>query len=144
MDQLEIYLLLFTDSLVSNFAINNSTELAIFSMKIFSSLYNPYIVLATATCAVVVAFSANYLLGNACYKILAPMNAEESNQDNSKRIEAIRRSKLLPIILLLSGIPFFGKFIILFAGFCRVPFFKTIIIGSFGKFIYYSIIYLIL
>lgn len=144
MDQLEIYLLLFTDSLVSNFAINNSTELAIFSMKIFSSLYNPYIVLATATCAVIVAFSANYLLGIACYKILAPMNAEESNKDNTKRIEAIRRSKLLPIILLLSGIPFFGKFIILFAGFCRVSFIKAIMIGSFAKFVYYAVTYLIL
>lgn len=144
MDQLEIYLLLFTDSLVSNFAINNSTELAIFSMKIFSNLYNPYIVLATASCAIIIAFSANYLLGIACYKILAPTNVEESSKGTSKRIEAIKASKILPIILLLSGTPFFGKFIILFAGFCRVPFFKTIIIGSFGKFIYYSIIYLIL
>ena len=144
MDQLEIYLLLFTDSLVSNFAINNSTELATFSMRIFSSLYNSYIVLATATCAVIVAFSANYLLGIACYKILAPMNTEESNQGNSKRIEAIRRSKLLVIILFLSGVPFFGKFIILFAGFCRLSFIKAITIGSFAKFIYYTITYLTL
>lgn len=144
MNQLEIYLLLFTDSLVSNFAINNSTELAIFSMKTFSSLYNPYIVLATATCAVIVAFSANYVLGIACYKILAPMNVAESNKDNSKKIEAIRQSKILPLILLLSGVPFFGKFIILFAGFCRVPFIKTIIIGSFAKFVYYTVTYIIL
>ncbi|CAN0577544.1 unnamed protein product [Ectocarpus sp. 12 AP-2014] len=144
MNQLEIYLLLFTDTLVSNFAINNSTKLAISSMKTFSGLYNPYIVLITATCAVITSFSANYVLGIACYKILAPMNAAESNKGNSEKIEVIRNLKLLPFILLLSGAPFFGKFVILFAGFCRIPFIKTIIIGSIAKFIYYAITYLLL
>lgn len=144
MNQLEIYLLLFTDTLVSNFAINNSTELAIFSMKTFSGLYSPYIVLTIATCAVIAAFSANYLLGIACYKILAPMNVAESNKGNSEKIEAIRNFKLLPFLLFLSGMPFFGKFVILFAGFCRVPFIKTIIIGSFAKSVYYVITYLLL
>lgn len=144
MNQLEIYLLLFTDTLVSNFAINNSTELAISSMKTFSGLYNPYIVLMTATCAVLAAFSANYVLGIACHKILAPMNVSESNKSNSERIQVIRNFKFLPLILLLSSIPFFGKFIILFAGFCRIPFIKTIIIGSFAKSIYYAITYLLL
>lgn len=144
MNQIEIYLLLFTDTLVSNFAINNTTELAISSMKTFSVLYNPYIILITATCAVIVAFSANYILGIACYKILSPMNVYESNKSNPDKIETIRNFKLLPFILLFSGVPFFGKFIILFAGFCRIPFIKTIMIGSFAKTIYYAITYLLL
>jgi len=144
MNQLEVYLLLFTDTLVSNFAINNSTELAISSMKAFSGLYNPYIVLITASCAVIVAFLVNYVLGITCYKILAPMNATESNKGNSEKIEAIRNFKWLPFILLLSSAPFFGKFIILFAGFCRIPFIKTMIIGCFAKSLYYAITYLFL
>ena len=143
MNHLEIYLLLFTDTLVSNFAFNNSTELAVFSMKVFG-FYNPYIVIFTASAAVAIAYCANYLLGIACYKILAPMNNDESGADNSKRIEAIRASKFLPLIILLSGVPFFGKFVILFAGFCRIPFFMTIALGTLAKFIYYIITYLIL
>jgi membrane protein YqaA with SNARE-associated domain len=143
MPQLEIYLLLFTDTLVSNFAFNNSTELAIFSMKVFG-FYNPYIVIATASSAVTIAYCANYLLGIACYKILAPMNNDESGADNSKRIEVIRTTKFLPLIILLSGVPFFGKFVILFAGFCRVRFLMTIALGTLAKFIYYIVTYLIL
>ena len=143
MDQLEIYLLLFTDSLVSNFAFNNSTELAIFSMKIFQELYNTYFVVPIATLASAIAFSANYALGIACYKILTPTNTEEPNPEKSKRIESIRKTKLLPILLILSASPFFGKFIILFAGFCRVPFARTIIIGTLAKFVYYVVSYAI-
>lgn len=143
MPHLEIYLLLFTDTLVSNFAFNNSAELAIFSMKVFG-FYNPYIVIITASVAAAIAYGANYLLGIACYKILAPMNNEESGGNNSKRIEAIRANKFLPLLIILSGVPFFGKFIILFAGFCRVPALMTIALGALAKFIYYIITYLIL
>ncbi len=143
MEHLEIYLLLFTDTLVSNFAFNNSTELAIFSMKIFG-LHNPYIVILTASSAVIIAYYVNYILGIACFKILSPMSHEENGTENSKKIEAIRTFKFLPLILLLSGIPFFGKFVILFAGFCRTPIIMTIIVGTVAKFIYYTTTYLIL
>jgi membrane protein YqaA with SNARE-associated domain len=144
MDKQEVYSLLFTDSLVANFAINNSTELAIVSMKTFSDLYSTYTILAIATCAAFFAFSANYLLGIVCYKILAPTNTEESAKNDFERISALRQSRALPLILCLSGIPFFGKFIILFAGFCRVSFAQTIIIGTLAKFIYYLLTYSIL
>ena len=144
MNNLELYILLFTDTFVSNLAINNSTELALYSIKIFNSFYNSYVVLFTAILSVIAAFSANYLLGIAFYKILSPMNSDESHEKGSRRIELVKENKMLPIILLLSVIPFFGKFIILFAGFCRVPFTKTMLIGICAKFVYYIIVYFIL
>jgi membrane protein YqaA with SNARE-associated domain len=143
MDQLEIYLLLFTDTFVSNFAFSNTTELALFSMKIFG-VYNPYIVILTASGAIALVYLTNYILGMVCYKILSPMNEEEGRANNSKKIEAIRSNKFLPLILLLSGVPFFGKFIILFAGFCRVRLLLAISIGTFAKLVYYTVNYLIL
>jgi membrane protein YqaA with SNARE-associated domain len=143
MDQLEIYLLLFTDTFVSNFAFSNTTELALFSMKIFG-VYNPYIVILTASGAIALVYLTNYILGMVCYKILSPLNEEEGRANNSKKIEAIRSNKFLPLILLLSGVPFFGKFIILFAGFCRVRLLLAISIGTFAKLVYYTVNYLIL
>jgi len=143
MPHLEIYLLLFTVTFVSSFAFNNSREFVIFSMEVFG-FYNPYIVIITASIAVTIAYCANYLLGIACYKILAPSNNDESGVGGSKRIEAIRATKFLPLLILLSGVPFFGKFVILFAGFCRVPFLMTIALGTLAKFIYYTATYLIL
>jgi membrane protein YqaA with SNARE-associated domain len=142
MDQLEIYLLLFTDTFVSNFAFSNTTELAIYSMQIFG-LYNPYIVILTASGAITLAYLVNYILGIVCYTILSPMSKDEGNTSSSSRIEAIRNSNFLPLILLLSGVPFFGKFIILFAGFCRAPLLMTVSIGTLAKFVYFAAKYLI-
>ena len=114
MNLTEIYTLLFTDTLFSNFAFNTSSELALYSMQIFE-LYNPYIIIAVASAAFLVSCCINYIIGVVCYKILSPLNTEEKN--GTIRIDIIRTSKYLPLLLLLSAVPFFGKFVILFAGF---------------------------
>lgn len=141
MNPLEIYTLLFTDTLVSNFAFNASSEMATSSMKIFG-LHDPYIVVMVAALAFSVSCCINYVLGIICYKILSPLNSEE-NKENIK-IDLVRNSKYLPLLLLLSAVPFFGKFIILFAGFCKVRPMLAICIGSLAKLVYYAIFMFIL
>jgi len=136
MNLTEIYLLLFTDTLVSNLAINTSAELVIHSMKIFNS-YNPYTIIVVSTISFALASSINYLLGIICHKVLAPLANDEIALSQNK-IEQIRRSKYFLLLLLLSAAPFFGKFVLVFAGFCRINLILTITIAVFAKLVYYS------
>lgn len=136
MNLTEIYLLLFTNTLVSNLAINPSSELVIYSMKVFNS-YNPYIIIAVTTVSFSIASCINYLLGIICHKILAPLASEEASSSQNK-IEQIRRSNYLFLFLVLSAVPFFGKFIVVFAGFCRINLSLTLAIAVFVKIVYYS------
>jgi membrane protein YqaA with SNARE-associated domain len=99
-----------------------------------------------ATLAFTIASLVNYGFGIMCYKILAPMQSEKIQTSNevNNHIEQIRKSKYLPLFLILSATPFFGKFIILFGGFCRTPFIMTIAIGTISRFIYYSLFMLVI
>ena len=141
MNLIEIYTLLFADTIVSNFAFNTSEELAIYSMRVFG-LYNPYIVIAVAALAFFIACCINYVLGIICYRVLSPLNSEE-NTENIK-IDIVRNSKYLPLLLMLSAVPFFGKFVVLFAGFCKVRPILAIGISGLAKLVYYIIFMLVL
>jgi membrane protein YqaA with SNARE-associated domain len=141
MDLNETYTLLFTDSLVSNFAINFSDELVIHSMKVFGS-YNPYLMVLVASFAFLLSACVNYVFGILCYNILKPFQPEEEGASKINP-ERVRSHKYLILILMLSAVPFFGKFVMLFAGFCRVPPLLTISIGSASRLIYYSILMLV-
>lgn len=136
MNLTEMYLLLFTDTLVTNLAINTSAELVIHSMKIFNS-YNHYLIILVSTISFAFASSINYLLGLICHKVLAPLTNEDVVSSQNK-IEQIRRSRYLLLFLALSAVPFFGKFILVFAGFCRINLSLTIAITVFSKLVYYS------
>ena len=136
-----MYILLFTDTLVSNFAFNISTELAINSMKIFG-LYNNYLVILVASFGFMLAACVNYGLGILCYNILSPLKSEKNNA-TSTNTDKMRRNKYLPLFLMLSALPFFGKFIMLFAGFCKVRPILAISVGSISRLIYYSLFMLI-
>jgi membrane protein YqaA with SNARE-associated domain len=64
-----------------------------------------------------------------------------TNEDvvsSQNKIEQIRHSRYLLLFLALSAVPFFGKFILVFAGFCRTNLSLTIAITVFSKLIYYS------
>ena len=137
----ETYTLLFVDTLVSNFAFNSSTEIAINAMKIFDS-YNAYLVILVASVAFILASSINYIFGMACYKILSPLKSEEGESLND-RTEQMRHSPYLPLFLMISALPFFGKFIMLFAGFCNVRPLKALAISSGSRLVYYSLFMLI-
>lgn len=137
MTLIEIYTLLFTDTVYSNFAFIPSSEIILGSMKIFNT-YNPYIVILVASFGFFVSCILNYIFGLLCYKMLAPTNSSELN-DMEDKIASINESKYLTLILCLSAIPFFGKFIILFTGFCRTRIVKTLVIACGVKFIYYSL-----
>lgn len=141
MDSLEIYTLLFTDTLVSNFAFNFSTELAFYSMKTFG-LYNLYLVILVTSFAFMVSACINYGFGILCYNILMPFKPDAKEQSKINP-DKIRNHKYLIIMLMLSALPFFGKFIMLFAGFCKVRPLFAISVGSGARLIYYSLLMLI-
>ena len=140
MDLIETYALLFTDSLVSNFAINFSDELVIHSMKVFGS-YDSYLIVIVASFAFLISACINYIFGVLCHNILAPFRPQEEGASKINP-EQIRSHKYLILMLMLSAIPFFGKFVILFAGFCRVPPMLAIFVGSASRLVYYSILML--
>lgn len=159
MNQFEIYLLLFTDVLTSNFAFNASSELVLNTMKSFGN-YNNWLILLVAIIAYIFSVCINYIFGTICYKILAPATKNEgavehqqlsknedkdnnvvknkSNIEINKKISNIQNFKFLPLIIAISFVPFFGKFIILLSGFCRVNFKTLFMISIFTKFVYYS------
>ena len=141
MDLLEIYTLLFTDTLVSNFAFNFSTELAFHSMKTFG-LYNPYLVILVASVAFMASACINYAFGILCHNILMPFKSDTKEQSKINP-DKIRNHKYLIVILMLSALPFFGKFIMLFAGFCKVRPLLAISVGSGARLLCYSLLMLI-
>lgn len=140
MQQLETYSLLLSDTFFTNLAIDNSTELVIHTIKIFGN-YQPLPVIAIATIGFVLASMANYLLGKVIFKIVAP-SEEGKYQEMQNRMTTIRNFKFLPLIILFSAVPFWGKFVVLFAGFCNIRFIYTMSILTVAKLSYYS--YLIL
>jgi|GEM_PF-877606 membrane protein YqaA with SNARE-associated domain len=135
MTQFEIYLLLFTDVLTANFAFNTSSEIVLDTMKLFGNYHKP-LMLLVALIAYAFSIGINYILGVVCYKILTPLG-EEQNQLNAK-INSIKNFKLLPIIIAISFLPFFGKFIVLLTGFCRIKFKMVLLISVITKLVYYS------
>ena len=137
----ETYTLLFVDTLTSNFAFNASSELAINAMRIFGS-YNIYLVVLVAAFAFMLSACINYIFGRLCYSILSPMKPEEGEGLND-RTKKMRDSKYLPWLLMFSAVPFFGKFVMLFSGFCKIPPLKAISIGSGSRLVYYFLFMLI-
>ena len=135
MTQFEIYLLLFTDVLTANFAFNTSSEIVLDTMKLFGNYHKP-LMLLVALIAYAFSIGINYILGVVCYKILTPLG-EEQNQLNAK-INSIKNFKLLPIIIAISFLPFFGKFIVLLTGFCRIKFKIVLLISVITRLVYYS------
>lgn len=136
MTQFETYLLLFTDVLISNFAFNFSSEIAFDSMKIFGT-YDTKLMILSSMIAYTISVCINYLLGTVCYKILAPINKNEQSGVSILRCPPPRMTML---IIALSSVPVFGKFIILFSGFCRIKFKWVFFVAIITKLIYYILL----
>lgn len=136
MDLIEKYFLLFTDSLFANLAFTISGEIIIHTMKIFNE-GNTAIIVCICTVSFILASIVNYLLGRIANKVFAPSD-EEGNKNN--RLQVFASSKYVPLFLLLSGAPIFGKFIILFAGFSKIKPQKALLYGTISKFGYYLVI----
>ena len=130
----EAYLLLLVDSFVSNLVFCTSDEVIFNTMKVFG-IYNNYIILAVATGAYFLSITVNYLFGVLCYNIFS---TKISDKTGGERINLVKESKYLPLIILLSFINFYGKFIILFMGFCRVNIYLVIVLALTSKILFYS------
>lgn len=132
----EKFFLLFSDSFFTNLAIDTSSEIVIHAMKIFGGAETLQIILV-ASCGYLLAVLANYLLGKIIFKAVTIV--DDKNKDTRfSNIDMIKNFKYLRLILLLSAVPFFGKFIALFAGFCNIGLFRTILYCVIAKVMYYS------
>jgi membrane protein YqaA with SNARE-associated domain len=126
----EEYLLLFTDSLVSNLAINPTEEFAIYSMKIFG-IYENSIIIITATIAFLIAVLINYFFGR--FINLAFSNSATSG----KQFFMIRLRQYIWLLLAFSFIPFWGKFFPVLAGVIKARLSYVLVICAIVKCSYY-------
>lgn len=125
MTNFEAYLLLFTDALINNLAISINYEFVFATMRSFGN-YNKILMILSASFGSSFAFTLNYLLGIIIGRILG-----KGNTNNFIL-------KYMMIILLLSAVPFFGKFVLVIAGLYRYNIGITMLICSTLKFIYYN------
>jgi membrane protein YqaA with SNARE-associated domain len=139
MNIFEIYSLLFTDTLVSNLVFSTNDEVILNSMKGFG-IYNNLRMIIIATSSAILAISLNYLLGRILYNIFA-FSKDSANHLRYRNFAQLL-SKYIIAFLLLCGIPFWGKFVAVLAGFCRLNLLKVLLICSFAKLCYY--VYLLL
>jgi membrane protein YqaA with SNARE-associated domain len=131
--KIEIYLLLFTDSFVSSLAINTSKEIMVYTIKAFNSA-NREITIIVVTVASFAANFANYFFGKVLYNIFDRTGIEQQQARNNRLLKLAKYNR---IFLLLSIIPFFGKFVPVIAGFSKFHMISTILICSGLKFGYY-------
>ena len=139
MNNVESYILLFTDSLIGNLAISPSAEFIIYSMKMLGG-YDYAIIMLVATCASILSISLNYLFGKILVNILSFSKDQKDQLKNNKFIKIFTKYHL--IFLLFSIAPFFGKFIQVLGGFCGLKWLRVLMICASLKFCYY--IYLLL
>lgn len=134
-DGFEIYLLLFTDSFFSNLSININKELIIYTIKAFIAADN-LLVIICATFANIFACIVNYCIGKILFYAINTCSNKNTANGLNQKLHAIAEYKIQ--LLILSAVPFFGKFIIVVAGFVKIPLRITIYIVAILKFCYYS------
>jgi membrane protein YqaA with SNARE-associated domain len=137
MNKVESYSLLFTDSLISNLAINPSSEFVIYSMKAFAN-YDNTLIFVIAVAASFISITLNYFFGKVLKNIL---NISPSTSVNTKqKTAAAFFNKYYIFFLALSVIPVCGKFVQVIAGVFDVKYSRVISICMFLKTIYYLVI----
>ena len=137
MNQIEVYTLLFTDSLVSNLVISLDRELIFHTMKVFGD-HNKVAIVLTSTTASIFANCINYFLGRVLFNFFYLTKNNVGNRVYDAYSQFIARYYVF--VLMLSIIPFWGKFIILLTGFTKVNFFRVIGISGLMKLCYYTVL----
>ena len=137
MNQIEVYTLLFTDSLVSNLVISLDKELIFHTMKVFGD-HNKVAIVLTSTTASIFANCINYFLGRVLFNFFYLTKNNMGNRVYDAYSQFIARYHVF--VLMLSIIPFWGKFIILLTGFTKVNFFRVIGISGLMKLCYYTVL----
>ncbi|RYE05915.1 MAG: hypothetical protein EOP33_01500 [Rickettsiaceae bacterium] len=137
MDKIESYLLLFTDSLVGNLAINPKKEFIVHTMNFLGCYDKKYILLITIL-ATIISTLVNYLIGKLLLKLSIPYLTADSQKRNKPVLELLL--KYDTIILMLVFLPNYGKFIQVFAVFFGSSFKKILFISMLSKLIYYTVL----
>lgn len=139
MNQIEVYSLLFTDSLVSNLVISLDNELMVHTMKVLGN-HNKVPIILTSTAASIFANCINYFLGRVLFNFFYLVKNNVGNRVYDAYSQFIARYYVFA--LMLSIVPFWGKFIILLTGFTKVNFLRVIGISGLMKLCYYTLMLL--
>ena len=137
MNKVESYSLLFTDSLIGNLAINPTSEFVVHSMKAFAN-YDVSLMFLIVVCASFISITLNYLFGKILKNILS-ISASNAINAKQKNISAIF-NKYNILFLLLSIVPFCGKFVQVVAGVFDLKYIRVITLCMLFKTIYYFVI----
>ena len=135
MSHLELYSLIFIDSLVANIAFCFTSEIAFHTASTFETL-DSFLLITIATTASTIAYLINYLFGCLSFKILSPWQKEEG-QNNAQMLRQLDGNIFFKILLFFSAMSIYGKFVVFFAGFARLKFKKIIPLLVFAKLIFY-------
>ena len=133
MSDVETYLFLFFDSILSCLALVSNTTMVYNAMLVFGG-YNKIYVTAVSLVGNVLGGSINYLLGRALYSIKKSVHPSDSKKMNSLQKYVNSRLFFLPII---SFVTLLGVIITTLSGFFRLPYLVYISMFIVGRIIYY-------
>ncbi|MGI4776440.1 MAG: hypothetical protein ACRYE9_05975 [Janthinobacterium lividum] len=137
MDKVESYLLLFTDSLVGNLALNPKGEFVIYTMNLLGC-YNKKYMIFIVIAAALVSTCTNYLIGKVLTRILVSYVSCVPQRRNNLVVKYLLKYNIF--LLILAFLPNYGKFIQVFAGFFDYGIAKVLITSILSKFIYYMVL----
>ena len=122
---------------MGNLAINPSSEFVIYSMKAFAN-YDVSLIFLVVIAASFISVTLNFLFGK-ILKTIISTSASNTINTKQKNISVIF-NKYSILFLLLSVVPFCGKFVQVVAGVFDVKYIRVISISMLSKTIYYLVI----
>lgn len=139
MKESELLLLVLVDSFTSNLIFIFNSELAVWVTQKLSNIER-YKILLAAFLGLLASGVCNYFFGSVIYKIMDSFIDINSIKNNTKLLKSIYQ-KFYYYLILLSFLPLYSKFVILFAGFIgfrpfmiifAVALVRTIFFGLYG------------
>lgn len=140
MNNLEAYLLLFSDIMFSNLAIINRKEIIFSSINIFK-VHNLYLVSLIATLGSYVASLLNYFLGKIFFNLYKYSKDEASGKSYDLLTHYLNKYTFL--ITLFNIVPIVGNLIPVALGFVKVRLIKILPPILLSNIVYYTLMQLI-
>lgn len=141
MNYQELYSLIFIDSFVANIVFCFANEIAVETVKVFNN-YNVILIIILASSASILAYYIDYLFGRVVFQIVKPFQKEDGKVA-TEQFRKLSDNNYFKILLMISALTIYGKFIIFFAGFARINSKYIMLTALIMRPIYYSYMLLI-
>lgn len=141
MNYQELYSLIFIDSFVANIVFCFANEIAVETVRVFNN-YNVTLIIILASSASILAYYIDYLFGRVVFQIVKPFQKEDGKVA-TEQFRKLSDNNYFKILLMISALTIYGKFIVFFAGFARINFKYIMLTVLIMRPIYYSYMLLI-